>query len=120
MITPITVVLRYVVAALWFHNVLNEEWGVAVNVFWRHLAEKHYDAKDVYGNRDVVQYTRASQCLERAMTHLRELPAVYADFYARRLVQKLETKVYVSAADEKSSTNNESCDDCDKKTKECT
>ena len=75
---------------------LNEEWGVAVNVFWRHLPDKHYDPKDVYGNKDLVQYARASQSLDRAIAHLQELPEDYRDFYARRLVQKLEDKCYRS------------------------
>ena len=82
------------IPALWFHNVSNEEWGVSVNVFWRHLPSNHYDSRDVYGNRDLVDFAKAEQAVDRAVNHLKNLPPDYRDFYARRLVQKLERKLY--------------------------
>ena len=42
------------IPALWFHNMLAHDFGVAVNVFWRELDPKLYDNRDPYGNR----YTR--------------------------------------------------------------
>ena len=47
--------------AMWFHNVISLEFGIAVNVFWRHLEEKFYDHKDTYGNKDLVPGSRAMQ-----------------------------------------------------------
>ena len=47
--------------AMWFHNVISLDFGVAVNVFWGHLEEKFYDHKDTYGNKDLVPATRAMQ-----------------------------------------------------------
>lgn len=38
--------------ALWFHNVISEEFGVGVNVFWKHLSSECYDKTDTYGNKD--------------------------------------------------------------------
>lgn len=46
------------IPALWFHHVTALEFGVAVNVFWRHLGEEFYDSKDTYGNRDPPQVQR--------------------------------------------------------------
>ena len=48
-------------SAMWFHNVISLDFGVAVNVFWRHLEENFYDHKDTYGNKDLVPATRAMQ-----------------------------------------------------------
>ena len=79
-------------SALWYHNVINEEWGVAVNVFWRHLDASMYDHKDPYGNKDLVPGTRALQVADRALKILDELPEEYKDFYVRRLILRLQHK----------------------------
>ena len=39
------------IPALWYHNMRAEDFGVAVNVFWKELGEEVYDKKDSYGNR---------------------------------------------------------------------
>ena len=39
------------IPALWFHNMLAHDFGVAVNVFWKELDSKLYDNRDPYGNR---------------------------------------------------------------------
>ncbi len=82
-------------SAMWFHNVINMEWGVAVNVFWRHLEPSFYDSKDTYGNKDLVPAARASQVIDRALKILDELPPEYKDFYARTLMNKIKQKACV-------------------------
>lgn len=81
------------IPALWFHNVTALEFGVAVNVFWRHLGAEFYDSKDTYGNRDPPQVQRALQVVERAAKLLSELPPEHRQFYGHRLVAHLEGKV---------------------------
>lgn len=81
------------IPALWFHNVTALEFGVAVNVFWRHLGADFYDSKDPYGNKDPPQVQRALQVVERAAKVLSELPPEYRQFYSHRLLSHLEEKV---------------------------
>ncbi|KAK0153601.1 tRNA wybutosine-synthesizing protein 5 [Merluccius polli] len=82
------------IPALWFHNTLALQFGVGVNVFWRHLAAESYDKKDLYGNKDPVAAARALQALERALHMLDELPASYRDFYGRRMVQRVQQRTF--------------------------
>uniref|UniRef100_A0A8C6TEY2 tRNA-yW synthesizing protein 5 n=1 Tax=Neogobius melanostomus TaxID=47308 RepID=A0A8C6TEY2_9GOBI len=76
------------IPALWFHNTLALEFGVGVNVFWRHLAAETYDKKDPYGNKD-----------PRALHTLDELPPEYKDFYGRRMVQRIQKRTYMDSND---------------------
>ncbi|ERE86320.1 tRNA wybutosine-synthesizing protein 5 isoform X2 [Cricetulus griseus] len=80
--------------ALWFHNVISEEFGVGVNVFWKHLPSECYDKTDTYGNKDPVAASRAVQILDRALKTLAELPEEYRDFYARQMVLRIQDKAY--------------------------
>ncbi|XP_076089323.1 tRNA wybutosine-synthesizing protein 5-like [Mytilus galloprovincialis] len=80
------------IPALWFHNVIALEFGIAVNVFWKHLDDNLYDNKDTYGNKDLTPASRAMQIMDRAMKALEELPDSYKDFYARRLITRIERK----------------------------
>ncbi len=80
------------IPALWFHNVVALDFGVAVNVFWRQLDAKFYDTKDTYGNKDPPQAQRATQVVDRAVKILEELPEEYRDFYARCLMARIESK----------------------------
>ncbi|XP_067458996.1 tRNA wybutosine-synthesizing protein 5 [Thunnus thynnus] len=82
------------IPALWFHNTLALQFGVGVNVFWRHLPADSYDKKDPYGNKDPVAATRALQALERALHTLDELPPDYRDFYGRRMIQRIQKRTY--------------------------
>ncbi|XP_035754989.1 tRNA wybutosine-synthesizing protein 5 isoform X2 [Egretta garzetta] len=66
------------IPALWFHNVISEEFGVALNVFWKHPTAA----------------SRAIQILDRALKTLEELPEEYRDFYARRMVLRIQEKAY--------------------------
>uniref|UniRef100_A0A1A8H0P4 tRNA wybutosine-synthesizing protein 5 n=1 Tax=Nothobranchius korthausae TaxID=1143690 RepID=A0A1A8H0P4_9TELE len=82
------------IPALWFHNTLALQFGVGVNVFWRHLPADSYDKKDPYGNKDPVAAARALQTLERALHCLDELPAEYRDFYGRRMIQRIQKQTH--------------------------
>ena len=82
----------YFLSALWFHNVISIDFGIAVNVFWKHLDDKLYDTKDTYGNKDPLPASRSFQILDRALKTLEELPDCYRDFYARRLIARIEKK----------------------------
>ncbi|GAB5575865.1 tRNA wybutosine-synthesizing protein 5 [Prionailurus iriomotensis] len=82
------------IPALWFHNVISEEFGVGVNVFWKHLPSECYDKTDTYGNKDPTAASRAAQILDRALKTLSELPEEYRDFYARRMVLHIQDKAY--------------------------
>ncbi|MBN3307270.1 TYW5 protein, partial [Amia calva] len=82
------------IPALWFHNTLALEFGVGVNVFWRHLPHGCYDKSDPYGNKDPVLASRALQGLEKALRCLDELPPEYRDFYGRRMVLRIQSRTY--------------------------
>uniref|UniRef100_A0A673B5F5 tRNA wybutosine-synthesizing protein 5 n=1 Tax=Sphaeramia orbicularis TaxID=375764 RepID=A0A673B5F5_9TELE len=82
------------IPALWFHNTLALQFGVGVNVFWRHLPADSYDKRDPYGNKDPLAATRALQALERALHTLDELPPEYRDFYGRRMIQRIQNICY--------------------------
>ncbi|XP_041057548.1 tRNA wybutosine-synthesizing protein 5 isoform X1 [Carcharodon carcharias] len=82
------------IPALWFHNTVAKEFGVGVNVFWKHLPADCYDKTDTYGNKDPVAASRAMQILDRALKTLEELPDEYRDFYARRMVLRIQSKSY--------------------------
>ncbi|XP_069107378.1 tRNA wybutosine-synthesizing protein 5-like [Argopecten irradians] len=81
------------IPALWFHNVIYKDYGVAVNVFWKHLDDSKYDHRDTYGNKDHVPFSRAQQILDRALKALEELPEDYRSFYGKRLIARIEKKV---------------------------
>ncbi|KAJ8012438.1 hypothetical protein DPEC_G00042770 [Dallia pectoralis] len=87
------------IPALWFHNTLALQFGVGVNIFWRHLPAEKYDKKDPYGNKDPVPATRTLQALERALHILDELPPDYRDFYGRRMVLRIQNRTYCSQQD---------------------
>ena len=39
------------IPSMWFHNMTAKDFGIAVNLFWKNLADKLYDPKDPYGNK---------------------------------------------------------------------
>ena len=69
-----------------------EDFGVAINIFWRHLPADAYDPKDVYGNRDPVPAARVLQSLDKNLQTLDKLPDEYRDFYARRMIARIKEK----------------------------
>uniref|UniRef100_A0A673KBG4 tRNA wybutosine-synthesizing protein 5 n=1 Tax=Sinocyclocheilus rhinocerous TaxID=307959 RepID=A0A673KBG4_9TELE len=95
------------IPALWFHNTLALQFGVGVNVFWRHLPPESYDKKDPYGNKDPVAASRALQSLERTLGILEELPPDYQDFYARRMVLRIQSRAYLRQTMEASQENSD-------------
>jgi tRNA wybutosine-synthesizing protein 5 len=78
---------------------VSEEFGVAVNVFWKNLPPDLYDHKDTYGNKDLLPAQRATQIVDNALKVLETLPAEYRDFYARRLVLRIQAKAYTKLED---------------------
>jgi tRNA wybutosine-synthesizing protein 5 len=46
------------IPALWFHNALALDFGIAVNVFWKNLKCELYDKNDPYGNKDLIPANR--------------------------------------------------------------
>lgn len=91
-VTRVFIHVSAVPSALWFHNTTALQFGVGVNVFWRHLPVDSYDRKDPYGNKDPVAAARALQVLERALNILDDLPADYKDFYGRRMIQRIQKR----------------------------
>ena len=69
---------------------------MGVNIFWRHLPPDSYDKRDPYGNKDPLAASRALQAVERALTVLEELPDDDRDFYARRMVLRIQSRAYTS------------------------
>jgi len=80
------------IPALWFHNMLAHDFGVAVNVFWKELDDKLYDSKDPYGNKDHAPAAKSFQSVDNIIKNLHQLPAQYRDFYCRRIVARLQSK----------------------------
>lgn len=43
------------IPSLWLHNVhCADGFSISVNAFWRHMPHSAYEAKDLYGNRDLA------------------------------------------------------------------
>jgi tRNA wybutosine-synthesizing protein 5 len=80
-------------AALWFHNVINLDCGVAVNVFWRHLSPDFYEKCDMYGNKDLLAAGRAERILDRSLKQLESLPSEYRNFYALKMIARIRSQV---------------------------
>ncbi|PSN35001.1 tRNA wybutosine-synthesizing protein 5 [Blattella germanica] len=80
------------IPALWFHNALALDFGIAVNVFWKNLKHELYDRKDPYGNKDPIPANKALQMVENASKLLDTLPVEYKDFYIKRMITILEKK----------------------------
>lgn len=82
------------IPALWFHNVIAQDFGIAVNVFWKNLTHELYDKKDPYGNKDLIPASRAMDSVKHALKVISELPSDYKDFYGRRMVEIIKSKTY--------------------------
>ena len=79
--------------ALWFHHVTALEFGVAVNIFWKHHDDKFYNARDPYGNKAPPQVQRATQAVERAVRVLQELPPDLRSFYGGRVLAVMQSRI---------------------------
>jgi tRNA wybutosine-synthesizing protein 5 len=71
------------------HNVITLEFSIGVNVFWKHLDEKFYEKKDIYGNKDLTVAKKAFEFTEKSMRELNSLPFEYKQFYTKRIIQCL-------------------------------
>lgn len=87
------------IPALWFHNVVALEFGIAVNVFWKNLDEHLYNKKDPYGNKDLQPACRSMDILNRALKVLNDMPEEYKDFYARKMILKIKNNSCLNEKD---------------------
>jgi tRNA wybutosine-synthesizing protein 5 len=69
-----------------------KDFGIAVNVFWKNLKPEFYDPNDPYGNKDLLPAARGLKMLSNVIGQLKALPDDYKDFYARQLINKLESQ----------------------------
>jgi tRNA wybutosine-synthesizing protein 5 len=90
------------IPAFWYHHVYAEdsEPSVAVNVFWRSLTDDEYDAKDIYGNKDLRAGKDAVDSARRAGEGLRHLPEPYKTFYLRRATRALAEQAGLKIVDD--------------------
>lgn len=65
------------------------DFGVAINVFWKHLPNEFYESRDPYGNKDLVQANKGFDKLNRALKDLEELPEYYRRFYCQRFIEEI-------------------------------
>lgn len=82
------------IPALWFHNMTALDFGVAVNVFWRHLKSGLYDKNDPYGNKDPLPAGKALALIARALKELKELPEDYQQFYSRQMISQIRQALH--------------------------
>ena len=80
------------IPALWFHNMTAEDFGVAINLFWKNLDPDLYDSKDPYGNKDLLPAAKSLRMMDNVLKQLESLPQDYRDFYARQLIARIEAK----------------------------
>ncbi|CAF1448656.1 unnamed protein product [Rotaria sordida] len=75
------------IPALWFHNIKSlDTYSISLNVFWRHLNIGFYEPQDLYGNKDLIPFSRTIGQLAKSLNELdKQLPPVYVDFYIKRL-----------------------------------
>lgn len=84
------------IPALWFHNMTALDFGIAVNVFWRHLDASLYDRNDPYGNKDPIPGGKALASVTKALKELESLPTDYQQFYALKMISQIKEAFHVS------------------------
>ncbi len=78
------------IPALWLHNVITQSFSIGVNVFWKHLDDGFYEKNDLYGNKDLVNGSKALLFGDKSIKEINLLPdKTYKEFYTKRLVQNL-------------------------------
>ncbi|KAJ5690296.1 LCM-domain-containing protein [Penicillium macrosclerotiorum] len=77
---------------LWLHTACSaaSAVSVAVNVFFRNLAQGYATGRDVYGNRDLQAYEKGRLDLQKVKRSFAGVPPDMARFYLRRLAQELQ------------------------------
>ena len=76
--------------ALWIHNVTTLDPCISLNVFWKNLPSGCYASHDLYGNRDLVAYEKASQSLQKGCDDLLSLPLQYRQMYGNMLKMEID------------------------------
>ena len=78
------------IPALWLHNVITLSFSIGVNVFWKHLDDAFYEKHDVYGNKDLVNGSKALLFADKSIKEINALPnRTYKEFYTKRVIQAL-------------------------------
>jgi tRNA wybutosine-synthesizing protein 5 len=94
------------IPSLWFHNVRALDFSCSINLFWRDLAVEQYEAKDLYGNRDLM----IGKNIVAAATNLKQLldsttlPSKYKDFYRNKALTIIQEQ---SNTQDNSNNNND-------------
>ncbi|KAJ9460182.1 tRNA wybutosine-synthesizing protein 4 [Diplonema papillatum] len=78
------------IPALWFHTTWSQEPSIGLSLAFRHLPERHYDRKDLYCNKDIVEAAAAFKAMEKVHALLEQVPEYYRSFYAKKIVTDLE------------------------------
>src|SRR5271170_1037985 len=79
---------------LWAHATKPLTPNVGVNVFWKSFRDEDYGSgRDVYGNRDLVPYLEGRKFIERIGLGFNNLDGDAREFYIRRLIAELESKL---------------------------
>ncbi|GMH40346.1 hypothetical protein BSKO_08250 [Bryopsis sp. KO-2023] len=81
------------IPALWFHNVLSEDFSVSINIFFHYADRSLHDRKDLYGNREPLPVQEAEKLVEQALGKMKGLPTSFKKFYGGRLLRKMEQGV---------------------------
>lgn len=96
--TPIACLLEpgdvLFIPSLWFHNVSSDHDGptVSINSFFRHLPDAHYEKKDLYGNKDLIEANVADAFVDKAIESLDQLPEHYRTFYLERALHRMQKR----------------------------
>ncbi|WEW60940.1 tRNA methyltransferase ppm2 [Emydomyces testavorans] len=78
---------------LWLHTACPTKGvSVAVNVFFRNLAQGYAVGRDVYGNRDLHAYEKGRRDVEKIVRSFNRLPCDIARFYIDRLADELRER----------------------------
>ncbi|CAN7985964.1 unnamed protein product [Ixodes hexagonus] len=83
------------IPALWFHNMTALDFGVAVNIFWRHLEAGLYDKNDPYGNKDPLPAGKALAMVTKVLKELHQLPEDYQQFYGRQMILQIRQTFHI-------------------------
>lgn len=68
-------------------------------MFWKHLNDDFYEKKDVYGNKDLINGSRAFLFLDKSIKELKSLPHDYKLFYTKRMIQILNESLISNEPD---------------------
>lgn len=81
------------IPALWLHNTIAQTFSIGINLFWKHLDDSFYEKQDLYGNKDLLNATKAFDLTKRSIKEVNSLPKEYKQFYIRRMIQMLKESI---------------------------